>query len=713
MALQLKNKSFTPTQASASQTAFTASGNTVLNGVFLHENSHGGLASIYLFNAADSTVTTLIEFTTVASGSQLLTSPIGMQAGDEIRVNVNRTGPTFLFSFAISTSSTPALALDGLSDVNAGTPNTSDVLQWNGSSWVAAAGGTSTGGTTFAALTDSNISGVQTGQFIKWDGTDWINFTVGSDDIAEGSSNKYYTETAFGNSFNGKTTIDLQEAGTSLFYSDARVASSAAVVANSAKTSYTDAAQVSTNTTKLAGIDAGATANQTDAYLLNRVYHTGTQLAATVSDLSSAVDTRIGVAKIEDLDEVSSTAPSVGQVLKWSGSEWAPAADNSSTSTGGGIVDSVNGISQSSVVLDTDDISEGTNKYTTAAEITKLAGIATGATANQTDAYLLDRSYHTGTQLSGTISDFTAETESVIDDVLGSTSDLTEGSNLYYTDARADARIALIDADDIDDASTAHKFVAAGDVTKLGHISVTSAVNLNTINTMATLALTTANTASSAVTTHANQLRNHGDVDYTEANPANIPVGSLFCWQGTEWKDKEVDLQDLANVSTPTTGEFLKWDGTNWVTAAVTATAGATIQDADTALSAAGNYEAGSRLMKLVNTNTTLVSGKIFRLSGSGWDATTNATEAGSTGLMAMCSSDSTTGSAMITEGIARTRLSISGASIGDPVFLSTNNEVTLTAPTSAATVLQLGTVVDPTNNMIYFNPDKTTIRIQ
>jgi hypothetical protein len=48
-----------------------------------------------------------------------------------------------------------------------------------------------------------------------------------------------------------------------------------------------------------------------------------------------------------------------------------------------------------------------TNDYTNA-EKTKLAGVATGATANSTDATLLARANHTGTQTSSTISDFQA-----------------------------------------------------------------------------------------------------------------------------------------------------------------------------------------------------------------------------------------------------------------------------------------------------------------
>lgn len=43
------------------------------------------------------------------------------------------------------------------------------------------------------------------------------------------------------------------------------------------------------------------------------------------------------------------------------------------------------------------------NKVYTAADKTKLAGIATGATANQTDAYLLNRANHTGSQAIATI----------------------------------------------------------------------------------------------------------------------------------------------------------------------------------------------------------------------------------------------------------------------------------------------------------------------
>ena len=57
--------------------------------------------------------------------------------------------------------------------------------------------------------------------------------------------------------------------------------------------------------------------------------------------------------------------------------------------------------------LNQDAVPDGTtNKAYTATEKTKLAGIATGATANSTDATLLARANHTGTQTAATISDF-------------------------------------------------------------------------------------------------------------------------------------------------------------------------------------------------------------------------------------------------------------------------------------------------------------------
>lgn len=67
----------------------------------------------------------------------------------------------------------------------------------------------------------------------------------------------------------------------------------------------------------------------------------------------------------------------------------------------------------------------------TATERTKLSGIATGATANSTDTALRDRSTHSGTQLSGTISDFTEAAQDATAALLVAGANIT----LAYNDA--------------------------------------------------------------------------------------------------------------------------------------------------------------------------------------------------------------------------------------------------------------------------------------
>lgn len=106
--------------------------------------------------------------------------------------------------------------------------------------------------------------------------------------------------------------------------------------------------------TKLAGIETGATANSSDAALLARANHTGTQPASTISDFNTVSDGRIDTKIATHLAVV-------------------PGA---------------------------------TNGHMTAAQSTKLADVATGATANDTDANLKARGNHTGTQTASTISDF-------------------------------------------------------------------------------------------------------------------------------------------------------------------------------------------------------------------------------------------------------------------------------------------------------------------
>ena len=192
-----------------------------------------------------------------------------------------------------------------------------------------------------------------------------------------------------------------------------------AVNANTAKTGITNtqAAAITANTSKLAGIAEGATANATDAHLKNRVNHTGSQIASTISDLDAEVANNVTVAantaKISYTDAAAVTA----NTAKTSYTDAA------------------------AVDANTAKIS-----YTDAAAVTantaKLSGIAEGATANSTDAYLLSRTNHTNTQVVATISDFDAEVSNNTN-VAANTSNSVPGLGDYLTIDENDNEIEI------------------------------------------------------------------------------------------------------------------------------------------------------------------------------------------------------------------------------------------------------------------------------
>lgn len=125
------------------------------------------------------------------------------------------------------------------------------------------------------------------------------------------------------------------------------------------------------------------------AYAIQRGNHTGTQPLSTLAQSGAAN----------------------GQVVKWNGSAWAAADD--SGGGGGGATNLSTTAAPTSVTINSDTgtdaviaATDGTNAgLLLPAEKTKLAGIATAATANDTDANLKARANHTGTQAATTITE--------------------------------------------------------------------------------------------------------------------------------------------------------------------------------------------------------------------------------------------------------------------------------------------------------------------
>ena len=121
----------------------------------------------------------------------------------------------------------------------------------------------------------------------------------------------------------------------------------------------------------------GATANSADATLLARASHTGTQAVGTITGLAtiatsgSAADLSLGTLPAARFDDTAHGARAGG-------------------------------------TLHPDAVAAGASGFMSGADKTKLNAVAAGATANSSDAVLLARASHTGTQVASTISDFDA-----------------------------------------------------------------------------------------------------------------------------------------------------------------------------------------------------------------------------------------------------------------------------------------------------------------
>jgi hypothetical protein len=158
--------------------------------------------------------------------------------------------------------------------------------------------------------------------------------------------------------------------------------------------------------TKLSGVATGATANSTDATLLSRANHTGTQLAATISDFNTAVATTAAL-KANNLSDLASAA-------------------TARTNLGLG----------------------------TAATTASTAYDASGA-ASTAQAFAIQRANHTGTQLASTISDFNAQvaTTAVLKSIATTKGDIisaTGSAVLVRKGAGSDGQALLSDSTQTD-----------------------------------------------------------------------------------------------------------------------------------------------------------------------------------------------------------------------------------------------------------------------
>jgi len=297
--------------------------------------------------------------------------------------------------------------------------------------------------------------------------------------------------------------------------------------------------------------------------------------------------------------------------------------------------------------------------------------------------------------------------------ISATTSIITEGTNLYYTDARVDARIAAdttkADAShthllsDITDSGTA----AALDVAATGDAAAGEVVKGDDTR------LTDARTP----TSHTHLHTDITDFD-TEVN-ALIAAGNfanaVHSHTHNDISDFDTEVNALITAANLAAASHthVAADITNFNAAVDTRIAAAGYKQIHETgpITTLGNTNNGAELIEYTVTALTLVPGDIYSLGSTGWEAADNTT-ASSDKLLAVAANGHDDGSEMLIKGMVKIDLVTSGASIGDAVYLGTGNKATLTAPTSAAYVVKLGRVMG-TAGEIFFNPDSTSIKVQ
>ena len=262
-----------------------------------------------------------------------------------------------------------------------------------------------------------------------------------TDDLSEGVSNLYYTTARFDSAFGNKTTADLTE-NTNLYYTDAR--------ANSAIDTRVTKAFVDALNVQAASVDANSVTLGTDTTGNYVATITGTANKISVSG-SGSESADITLSLPDDVQIASDLTVAgnltVNGTLTSLDTTNLDIEDNlfqlNAGLTGSPVNDSGMLINRGTADNGIFMWDESVDKFTLG--LTTADGSATGnITLNSLGTLVANIEGDVTGDVTGTVSSISNH----------STSDLSEGTNLYYTDARFDTRLATKDTDDVSEGAT-------------------------------------------------------------------------------------------------------------------------------------------------------------------------------------------------------------------------------------------------------------------
>lgn len=261
--------------------------------------------------------------------------------------------------------------------------------------------------------------------------------------------------------------------------------------------------------------------------------------------------------------------------------------------------------------------------WVASAEKTKLDGIATGATANSTDAQLRDRATHTGTQAIATVSGLQTELDAKVDSTDARLSDAREWNAVTVTQAEAEAGTATTrrawTAQRIRQAIAAW-WAGSADKTKLDGIQAGAQVNVAT-----NLGYTSA--------------ASNGTVTSSTGNNATLPAATTAA-AGLMTAADKTKLDGLSNIggtnlgytSAASSGTVTSSTGANATLPAATTAAAGLLTSADK--SKLDGIQAGAQVNVATNLSWSATSTGGTVSSSTGGNAALTAATTALAGLM-------------------------------------------------------------------------------
>lgn len=649
---------------------FTATTETIISSIAVY----GATGGTHTFQIQKSGSSPLDVFKAPTSDGELLTAPFTLENGDAIKiVTTSYTSDSQVFiSYAYNSESYAGESIDVLNDVDTTGKTDGDILSWNATSgeWepIANTGGGG-GATALNGLTDVTVSTPIAGHGLWYDGSNFVNRKGYADDMQISSS-------------------DATNVATQINTNETNIATNAGNISTNTSNISTNTSDISTNTSNIS-TNTGNISTNTSNISTNT-----SNISTNASDIT-AIETKtdfITVTQAVDLDAmetgISDNETDIANIeLK---TDWITVTQAVDLDT-----------MESDISTNATDI---TNIETKTNHITVTQAVDLDTMESDISTNATNIGFNT-TAITGTASALSTHEASV-----GNHTDVTlttpvTGNLLEYNGtAWVNVAAKTYSIDDLTDVDTTTTAPTTNQVLKWDGSNWSPADDSTSGGGGGSDSFNTI-----SVSGQTDVVADSGNDTLTLAEGTGIEI-TTNATTDTITFGLNANLNDLTDVDALATdhlGMYYNSTSGEWE-----AGTGNIDMEHNTA-SGLGSYARGATTLQLATSQTLTAGNLVVNPTGSGLsDADANSSDA--TRLLSVVST-TTDGTKQVIYGCVKVNTSLSTDKAGDPVYVSeTAGEVTTTAPTtSGAFVRVVGHVVDPSRDVILFNPSNDWIELE